>query len=114
MDKLIAMTVEQHDVIDFATLQPPDGFVLSISDHLLWDNVNFHLFTLQAKVNAYLRFIKSGEIEEKFPNSTGQTITIDVVLKFSPPIEAEWFFTRVSSAVNDAGFQFRYRILPLN
>ena len=50
------MTVEQPGVVDFASIDPVGNAVLTISDHLSWEDVNGHLFHLQEKINAYLRF----------------------------------------------------------
>jgi hypothetical protein len=56
------MTVEQHDVVDFISVNAGGDVVLTVSDHLSWDRVNEHLFCLQEKLNCYLRFVESGEI----------------------------------------------------
>jgi hypothetical protein len=100
------MTVEQRDVIDFAGADRLGNFVLTISDHLQWDNVNKHLFFLQEKINAYLRFTESGEIYRKFPEAKGLPVIISVALKFGFPEEANWFFSKASNALEAAGFKF--------
>jgi hypothetical protein len=100
------MTVEQRDTIDFAGADQLGNFVLTISDPLRWEDVNKHLFFLQEKINAYLRFAESGEIYRKFPEAMGLQVVISVALKFGFPKEAEWFFSKVSDALATAGFKF--------
>jgi len=77
------MSIDQADTIDFATVDKASGdLLLTISDHLLWDeNENGHLILLQNKLNAYLRFIESGEVFEKVPDAKGHTIVISLVGK---------------------------------
>jgi len=67
------MSIEQHNVIDFARVDSQSGeVVLSITDHLDWNNSNEHLWQLQEKFNAYLRYIESGEILKKYPEAKNQ------------------------------------------
>ena len=55
------MSVENSQVIDAISINPQDVVVLTISDHLEWDEENEHLLLLQNKINAYLGVIESGE-----------------------------------------------------
>lgn len=52
------MSVENSKVIDFIS-DKEDKIVLTISDHLEWDNDNEHIYLLQEKINAYLMAIES-------------------------------------------------------
>lgn len=103
------MTIEQPDVVDFVSVNAAGSAVLSISDHLPWDDVNKHLFCLQTKLNAYLRLIESGEIYRKFPQCGGLPIVISVVLRFPAPDQTQWFFAKVGSAIENAGFELEIR-----
>ena len=62
------MTVEQIHTVDFVGIDLTGRAVLTISDHLSWDDIESHHFTLQEKLNAYLRYIESGEMTEKRPD----------------------------------------------
>ena len=59
------MSIEQTNTVDFVSIDEISGdALLTISDHLAWDeNEGAHLELLQNKLNAYLRFIESGELE---------------------------------------------------
>ncbi|MBC6110685.1 DUF6572 domain-containing protein [Pedobacter fastidiosus] len=64
------MSVIQVDKIDFIGIDGKTKKVaLTISDHLDWDDEYYHLSVLQEKINAYLRFIESGEIYDVYPDS---------------------------------------------
>ena len=71
------MSVDQTDTVDFVTIDKASGDLwLTISDHLPWDeNEGNHLVLLQNKLNAYLRFIESGEVFEKVPDGKGHRMS---------------------------------------
>jgi hypothetical protein len=103
------MTIEDQNVIDFVGTDVLGNAVLTITDHLSWDKAGEHLHSLQEKLNAYLRFIESGEIYQKFPTMRERPVVIDVVVKFPVPQSAQWFFTKASAAIGDAGFKLSVR-----
>ena len=103
------MTIEQRTGVDFVSIDREGNAVLTISDHLPWDDVNAHLFSLQEKLTAYLRFVESGEIYEKCAVAKERPIIISVTLKFEQPNEAQWFFTKTAAAIEKAGFRFEVR-----
>jgi hypothetical protein len=109
--KITLMTVEQIEVVDFVGIDARGRAVLTISDHLPWDDIKSHLFTLQEKLNAYLRFIEGGEMTGKSPQLAGRAIVISVFLEFPIPNEAEWFFAQSLAAIEAAGFGFEIRSL---
>jgi hypothetical protein len=81
-----------------------------VSDHLeWWDNLK-HQEILQAKLNAYLRFVESGEILESYPRAKDRRIAIRVVLKFAPDQEALEFLARVRQVIEGAGIPFRHEL----
>jgi hypothetical protein len=47
-----------NDTVDFTHVEPGGSAVLTVSDHLPWDNIDQHLYCLQEKLNTYLRFIR--------------------------------------------------------
>jgi hypothetical protein len=104
------MTVEQHDVVDFVSIDREGNATLTVSDHLPWMDLKGHLFHLQEKINGYLKFAESGEIYEKFPETRGRPVVISVVLKFPSPDAAQWFFTKTATAVQGAGCRLDVRL----
>ena len=54
------MSIDQPAVIDFLWKDGPNNrAVLTISDHLDWEEEGEHLLLLQDKLNHYLEFIES-------------------------------------------------------
>ena len=105
------MSIEQAGVVDAIGVDVATGeVVLTISDHLGWDDINNHLFLLQEKVNAYLRFVEAGELLDKYPKAKGLSVLIDAVCKYPPSPRAKPFYEKVASIVESAGMHFRYRI----
>src|SRR5579871_5176627 len=104
------MSIEQTEKIDFITVDKASGDVwLTISDHLPWnDDEGIHLVLLQQKLNAYLRFIESGEIFEKAPDAKGRRIVINVVGKFPLSRQADFSFGKARDAIEGAGFQLQF------
>jgi len=106
------MSIEQTDVVDFVSVDKKSGdALLTISDHLAWDqNEEEHLLLLQNKLNAYLRFIESGEVLRKFPEVDGRSVVINVVGQFPLSERASLFFEKASVAIRDAGFKLQFTL----
>lgn len=110
------MSIEQADIVDFVTIDPTSGDVLlTISDHLGWDQEEeHHLVLLQGKLNAYLRFIESGEIFDKFPDTRGRKVVIQLVSKFQMSKKANQFFECARIAIEGAGFRMTFELFRPN
>jgi hypothetical protein len=46
------MSIENKKVVDFISINKNEKVVLTISDHLQWDEKNEHLLKLQEKINS--------------------------------------------------------------
>jgi len=66
----------------------------------------------QEKLNAYLRFIESGDLLEQYPDAKSLKPQITVALKHIPSEKGIQFLTRVSEAIEKLGIAFRYDVLP--
>lgn len=101
------VTVEQVSVIDAIGTNAATGAVhLTVSDHLEWNQE--HFLTLQEKLNSYLAFVESGDINSVYPDAVGRKIVIDLVLKHRPNSEAASFLSKVSEIVENSGLSFSY------
>ena len=107
------MSIDQTDIIDLATIDKASGELwLTISDHLRWDqDESAHLTLLQEKLNAYLRFIESGEVFGKIPDATGRAVTINIVGKFPLSQKADLFFQRARAGIEAAGIRLQFNLL---
>jgi hypothetical protein len=107
------MTIEQVGEVDFVTVDHSSGDVwLTISDHLSWDtDEGRHLLLLQEKLNAYLRFIETGELIAKIPEAVGRSIVINLVGKFSPTEKGALFLESSKAAIAEAGVKLQFSLL---
>ncbi len=109
------MTVEQTNVVDIVSLnKPTEAVVLAISDHLDWSNTIEHQIILQAKFNAYLAFVESGEILDRYPMAKGRRIVFKVVFKFDPDLEGRKFMIRAREVIQSAGFDLQYELFAVS
>lgn len=110
------MSIEQTGTIDFVNIDRKLGDVwLTISDHLPWDHgEGEHLLLLQNKLNAYLRFIESGEMFKEIPETKGRKVLINLVGQFPLSEKANLFFEKASAAIYGAGFKLQFKLLGGN
>lgn len=105
------MSVENSQVIDAISINPQEVVVLTISDHLEWDDQNEHLIVLQNKINAYLEVIENGEIYESYPDAQDKSFQIGIAFKFSPNETAIEFLRRVKEVLSESGYELDYYIV---
>ncbi len=106
------MSIEQTGIVDFVNVDPKSGDVwLTISDHLPWDHgEGEHLILLQDKLNAYLRFIESGEMFKEIPETKGRKVVINLIGKFPISEKASLFIEKASAAISTAGFKLQFKL----
>jgi len=106
------VSIEDQAVVDAIGIARDTGCViLTISDHLPWDEANEHLLTLQAKLNRYLAFIEGGELLEKYPAAKGKPVQIELVCKYPPSNDGRWFLGQAEATVRTAGSSLSWRVL---
>jgi hypothetical protein len=102
------MSIEQLDVVDMVSLEPKTGnVILTISDHLDWSDTIRHQEALQKKFNAYLSFVESGEILQRYPEAQGKFVVFTVVFKYRPDSEGRLFIAKARQVIESAGFSLR-------
>jgi len=105
------VSVEQTDVVDIVSTDRWTGHVtLTISDHLDWTDSIAHQTILQRKLNAYLAFVESGEILEKYPKAKDKPVAFAVVFKFPPDEAGRAFVARAKQVIESAGFSLTDRV----
>ena len=105
------MSVEQKDKIDFISTTPEGKVELTISDHLEWDAEKNHLLVLQNKINAYLDFVKSGQILENYPSAKNKEISISVVMKYLPEKDALTFLNHCEKFMEKQDLEFKWIVM---
>lgn len=102
------MSVEDKNKIDAISTNKENQVVLTISDHLEWNENNEHLIILQDKVNSYMDFLESGQIYESYPSAVGKKIMIQIVFKFLPNRKGEEFIGKVEEIIKANGYNFNF------
>ena len=88
-----------------------DIVVLTIFDHLRWDENEYeHLIFLQDKINSYLRFLESDEVDEFYPAGKGKEKKINVVGKYDLSANAAKFYQKASEIITEAGFSINFTL----
>ena len=105
------MAVDNTGVIDSISLDKDRNVVLTISDHLPWDDKNEHLMILQNKINAYLAFIENGELIENYPDADGKPIVINIITKYLPTETAEIFIKRTRQILEESGYKLKLMLI---
>lgn len=107
------MTVDKQGIVDIIHIDTEtDEVVLTIADHLPWDDEHEHVLILQEKLNTYLAFIESGEIDESYPSAAGRKVRIQVVYREALDACASGFLDRARNVIEDAGFALTWRHQP--
>jgi|SRR5678809_586292 hypothetical protein len=98
------MSVEDSKIVDAISADPKGNIVLTISDHLEWDENSEHLLVLQNKINDYLSFIESGQIYSDYTHAKGKNFIINIYAKFLPNETAERFLRCTRETIQAAGY----------
>jgi hypothetical protein len=105
------VSIEDSKVIDAIGIETTTGkVVLTISDHLDWTSDTEHLDRLRDKINTYVRFIESGEINASYPDAIGRPRVIDVVTKFEQPTMGRDFIENAMKTLSRVGIELRTRV----
>ena len=88
--------------------------IVTVSDHLDWHDNLKHQTILQGKLNAYLRFVESGEILRSYPRAKDRRIAIRIVFRFAPDQEARHFLAQVGQIIEGAGIAFGYELFAVS
>ncbi len=110
------MAVDNPDVVDAVGTSKANGdVILTIVDHLPWDDGNEHLLTLQKKINSYLEFIQNGQLADEYPTAKpGVDVEISVVFIHSPTDEAVQFLERARETIETGGWKFSWTHHPFD
>lgn len=104
------MALADPEKIDFIGIAPDDYCVLTIADDLDWADPDEHVACLKAKLNTYIEFIRSGEIERAYPAGKDKELKILVALRSPPPPVGVEFFTAAKTTVTALGFEFSWQV----
>ena len=102
------MSVENKEIIDFISIDKSNKIVLTISDHLKWDNKDDHSLILQDKINAYLEVIESGQIYDIYPDAKDKNFIIQLAMKYKPNKRANDFLESIKLFLKNSNYEFKF------
>ncbi|MCL2137837.1 MAG: hypothetical protein FWH40_10055 [Coriobacteriia bacterium] len=111
------MTVSDEGVIDFAGIDKKTGRLeLTLIDHLAWGEVydDAHLLLLQSKLNAYLQFIESGQVDEHFTPDKYEGVVIRIIAKYPFSADCLTLLNFGRRVIKDAGFDLEWETEPMD
>lgn len=84
------------------------GIELAISDHLDWDDIDFHLNKLQSKIRNYISFYINKQYFEVFDDlpSDLEHCIIHLYLKYESPKEIDIVFESISEQLAEYNIEF--------
>jgi hypothetical protein len=104
------MSLENLEVIDVVSIDLKGRVVLTIADHLEWNDSN-HLFLLQSKINRYLDAIANGSLYASYPDAVGRNVVINIAAKYSPNTEGQTYLNEVERILNSAGYDLNFSVI---
>ncbi len=109
------MSITETNKIDIVGTRPGSRVVrLVIADHLDWKDFQGHAELLQAKVNTYLEFIESGQMQRTTnpPMPADPQVEILLTAQHTPSDEAERFLAQVTNFLQQSGIGFKVEVRP--
>jgi hypothetical protein len=106
----LLMALEEPEKIDFIGIAPDGYCVLTIADTHDWNDAYAHIAALKEKLNTYVHFIRSGEIDRAYPHGKDSERKILVALREAPPAPGVEFFTEAKSTITALGIAFSWQV----
>lgn len=107
------MSILEADKIDIIATRPGTSIVrLIIADHLNWDDLEEHARLLQDKVNGYLAFIESGQLQHVSTPVIPDSPELQIMLatQYPPTDAAKDFLVLVRAFLDSVGVKFDWEV----
>jgi hypothetical protein len=96
------MTIANPGIIDAMSVdKQTNEAVLTLIDHLEWQEFREHTQLLSEKLNRYFGFVESGEIFASYPNAKGRKLRINVICRFEPTAQAMAFLDKARTVAGE-------------
>ncbi len=106
------MSILDKDKIDIIGINKiTDEVILTISDHLNWENELVHLEQLQDKLNTYIKFIEGGQIEIDYPTCSGKKLAIEIVSQYEFSEQGLILLEKAYPILKSIGVELRHKVL---
>ena len=107
------MGLENVSMVDAVGIEPAsDCVVLSIIDSWDWSDERGHLLALQNKLNSYLGFIESGQMNEAYPTADGKSLRIDLISRYPLPTIALNFLNNAKAVAQELAISLQWKTVP--
>jgi len=104
--------VENPGVIDLVTEDPRSGeFAVIMVESRPWRGREQRLAEVQAKTNAYLRFILDGQMRRLYPDSKGRPVRIQLDCVEAPDRDTAEFLEDLAKRVEEYAVRFVVNVL---
>lgn len=107
------MALLDSDTVDAISINPAGEVVLNLIDEMPWGEGE-HLVLLQDKINAYIRFVESGEIFESYPKAKDKNIVFKIISKFKIDDQGLGFIEKLKPILSDINIAVRYELFDIN
>lgn len=108
------MTISNSNSVDIIQVdQAGKTTRLIITDHLEWVGGKLddeHLWELQEKVNCYLKYVESGQLNADYPDQTGKQVVVQVYGKFDRSPAAVAFYGQMKEVLAEASYQLEFKL----
>ena len=112
-DNDYAMPLNDPEKIDFIGVSPAGDCVLTIADDTDWGDEATHIAQLQAKLNTYMAFIESGEIDRAYADATDRPRRVVLALRHAPPAKAVEFLTAAKQRLGAQDVTLSWQLFTL-
>lgn len=105
------MTTLNPNQIDLIGTDKTKGVVvLTITDHLEWDDDIAHLKQLQEKLNTYIAYVESGDLIKDYPDFKKLKVHFEIVFKHDLPESATSFLNKAIKFLESISINLDYKI----
>jgi hypothetical protein len=104
------MAIDEPDVVDSIGIDKVTAcVVLSLIDADDWTDSAEHIEKLEKKLNAYIKFIESGEMLETYPKSKGRAVVIEIIFRCAPDLKALGFLSHAGISMQREQIKLQFR-----
>ena len=104
------MALADSEKIDFIGIAPDGYCVLTVADPDPWEDPAAHIDALKAKLNTYMHFIRSGEIDRAYPDGQNTERKILIALRDAPPPAGVAFLQEANETITALGVAFSWQV----
>ena len=104
------MAVNDTSVIDLISLDAAGRVVLSIADHLLWEDSE-HFKLLKEKLNTYCQYVETGQLYDEYEQARDASVRIILMCTHAPNASAVDFLASAKSLLEAEGLEFEWQTM---